>query len=236
MAASSNYCSGSPTLQSYGGANGATLTFANVNGGVNIPANTTFVLYLGNGDGISDPSPITIGGVTLTKLFSDFGGYGHISEGMYYADIGGASVTDTLVLHVTASTINYIGIECWYLTGAATGGPSATGSFASGIGGAGPTVTLSIPTNGVAVAGFYTFAGTVPLSPAATFSGSTAQDGSTASGGVCQVWAAHSTTTGSTTITGTSSSASWQYNSSNGAAAWAAVSSPLLMPKRMVMM
>lgn len=137
------------------------LTFASINGGVNIPAGVKFTLHLSQDQGnLADPGSITIGGNALIKAAGDTSGTGAKTE-LWYADILSACA-DTLVINVPANAWNVIGIECGWLTGAALGAPSATSQSVFGADGdngtlppAGLAVSANVPSGGVAVVGLW---------------------------------------------------------------------------------
>jgi hypothetical protein len=124
---------------------GGTLTFTGLNGGTQFPANVTIAVGI-----LADVAPgtIQIGGNTMSLIGSEAAGGGTIY--LYYYDTS-ALVTDALTSS-TAANGGVCGVEAWYLSGVATGGPTNVETFESPNFSTTLEVGLLVPSGGAYVA------------------------------------------------------------------------------------
>jgi hypothetical protein len=193
---------------------GGNITITGLNGGTNFPANCTIVICVGYHDNGAGVTAATIGGVAMTAAVSAFDSSTGSGGTIYYADVS-SSTGDTLVL-TNAGSCDYVGAVGYYLTGAATGGPSST-NFINAVQAAPLGAAVTIPSNGAAIAAGFSVNTFTP-----TWANTTSSSGdlSTTLASNILVCSANATASGSQTpeITATGSN----YNSYFADAAWAA--------------
>jgi len=241
----STWCPGSPGALNPGYSGATSYTYTNLLGSAlagspSIPAGTTFVLFIGAGVEIT--APPTIGGVTMTKATGSLNsGSGVQRSELWYADLASAT-TDTLVVYWGSYNIPDWGLECWFLTGAATGGPVVTASTLNQQGVNPISISLAIPANGLALAGFFSEnnSGAYPVSSAVSWTNLAADGPISYSAGQNQAWATHSTATGSVSLSGSSTNgAEWSYLTNVSVGAWipqAAIVPQILSVQTRIMM
>lgn len=179
-------------------------SFTGMNGGANWVGPGTVVVTISHDQSIA-LTGITIGGLTPTLAVGESGNH----EWMYYVDLAsGQSVPDT-VGYTGVTTTLYVGACAWFLANAATGGPASVGSQAYGSTGNTGSVTVTVPSGGVAIAGLEASypSGTWPT-PTWTNTTSSAGDNRATGPTQIEVGGAHNLTPGGQTITVTDGSSS----------------------------
>jgi hypothetical protein len=176
---------------------GGNLTITGMNGGTNFPANSKVVFGLCETSFPLSGVVVTMGGNAMTQVIDfDFSSSGCA---IWYYDVGGASITDTTVI-TSGGNGGWAGALAYYMTGAASGTASVTGSIQDA--GAPPqSLSLSgIPTGAVTILVAGSLNAT-SYTPSWTNTTSGAGDLNTASTTHIQTASAHSLAVGSQTFT-----------------------------------
>lgn len=219
-----NSVSGTPAFQINAFA-GGTITFSNLNGGVNFPAGTV-VVFLEVDQPITPVSPL-IGGNTANAIVAPAGNPAATLT-MYYADVS-AGTADNFTF-TNGSDYNIISCIAWQLVGAATGGPSSNVSDVYPGGGSNPQTFPAItnPSGGVILVGGFTKL-TGGATPVWTNCTASAGDMTTSDATTAQIMGAHSINSGSVTITNNTSGVGFAFGGI--AAAWAPFVADILQPQ-----
>lgn len=173
-------------------------TFTSINGGTSFTSGQKVVIGFSCNQGITAITGVTVGGNNAT--LAESGALASNGTALYYYDVT-STTTDTIVVLGGGANTSYICAFAYILTGASTGAPSASNNDVN-TGSAGPlSASLAIPSGGAAIVtyGAYNIATTT-----LTWSNAT-QDFTQSTTGHLQLTGAHSTTSGTNTITATGS-------------------------------